>query len=192
MLGSENVPKESGVIIAANHLSYLDPPIIGVALERRPTYIAKEELFRIPLLGRFIKMFSFSVDRNRVQPSTIKEAVSRLKEGEVIVMFPEGGRSAQGDLLDAKRGVGMIAVISGMPVVPTLIEGTDRALPVGAKFLRPAKIRVVFGTPVKFDTKEKGKQFQERISREIMEAIKSLKVKVEAKAKKNPQPQPEP
>lgn len=177
VVGSENVPRKGGVIVAANHISYLDPPLIGAALKRRATYIAKKELFSIPLLGSFIRWFSFSVNRDKVQPSTIKEAVSRLKEGEVVVLFPEGGRSAHGDLLDARRGIGMIAAISGMPVVPALIEGSDRALPVGARFLRPAKIRVVFGSPVEVDTKEKGKDVQERISREIMERIKSLKLK---------------
>jgi 1-acyl-sn-glycerol-3-phosphate acyltransferase len=117
------------------------------------------------------------VSRDRPQPSTIKEAVSRLKQGGVLVLFPEGGRSADGSFLDAKRGVSMIAAMSATPVVPTLIEGTDKALPVGAKFIRPAKIRVVFGTPLKIEKKETDKHFQERISREIMERIKKLKVK---------------
>jgi 1-acyl-sn-glycerol-3-phosphate acyltransferase len=177
VIGSENVPKKGGVIVAANHVSYLDPPVIGVALKRRAAYIAKEGLFRIPLIGRAIKVFCFPVSRDRPQPSTIKEAVSRLKQGGVLVLFPEGGRSADGSFLDAKRGVGMIAAMSATPVVPTLIEGTDKALPVGAKFIRPAKIRVVFGTPLKIEKKETDKHFQERISREIMERIKKLKVK---------------
>ncbi|MEW6162965.1 MAG: lysophospholipid acyltransferase family protein [Nitrospirota bacterium] len=175
VIGSENVPKEGGVIIAANHLSYLDPPIIGLALKRPPTFIAKEGLFRTPLFGKFIRFFSFPVNRDRPQPSAIKEAVSRLREGKIVVVFPEGGRSADGSLLDAKRGVGMIAAISVAPVVPTLIEGTDSALPAGAKFLRPAKIRVIFGNPLKIEKKERDKHFHERMSREIMERIRSLK-----------------
>lgn len=190
VVGSENVPEKGGVIVAANHVSYLDPPIIGAALKRLPTYIAKEELFNIPVIGRFIKLFSFSVNRDKVQPSTIKEAVSRLKHGEVVILFPEGGRSADGTLLDGKRGIGMIATISKMPVIPALIEGTDKALPAGAWFLRPAKVRVIFGTPVTFNTDEKGRDFQERISREVMERIKRLKVKVEDKVKGNTQPEP--
>lgn len=173
--GSENIPEKGGVIVAANHVSYLDPPVIGAALKRRAAYIAKEGLFRIPLLGWGIKAFSFPVNRDRPQPSTIKEAVSRLKQGGVLVLFPEGGRSADGSFLDAKRGVGMIAAMSAALVVPTLIEGTDKALPLGAIFLKPAKIRVVFGTPIKIETKEKDKQFQERITREIMERIRNLK-----------------
>jgi 1-acyl-sn-glycerol-3-phosphate acyltransferase len=176
VIGNENIPEKGGVIVAANHFSYLDPPVIGVALKRQASFIAKEGLFKIPIIGRGIKAFSFPVKRDRPQPSTIKEAVSRLKQGGVIVLFPEGGRSANGSFLDAKRGVGMIAAMSSAPVVPALIEGTDRAFPVGAKIFRPAKISVVFGTPLKIEKKETDKHFQERISREIMERIKKLKV----------------
>jgi 1-acyl-sn-glycerol-3-phosphate acyltransferase len=177
VIGHENIPEKGGVIVAANHVSYLDPPVIGVALKRQATFIAKEGLFRIPLIGRGIKAFSFPVKRDRPQPSTIKEAVYRLKQGGVLVLFPEGGRSADGSFLDAKRGVGMIAATSSTPVVPALIEGTDRAFPVGAKFFRPAKIRVLFGTPIKIGGKETNKHFQERITKEVMERIVNLKSK---------------
>lgn len=173
--GSENVPEKGGVIVAANHLSYLDPLVIGVALKRRATYMARQGLFKIPLLRTFIKAFCFPVNRGRPQASTIKEAVKKLKQGKLIVMFPEGGRSIDGNLLDAKRGVGMIAAISRMPIVPALIKGTENALPVGAKFLRPSKIEVIFGNPIEIEHTETDKHFQERISRDIMEKIKNLK-----------------
>jgi len=177
VIGGENIPQNGGVIVASNHVSYLDPPVLGVALKRRPTYIAKEGLFRIPFIGRIVRACCFPVKRDKPQPSLIKEAVNRLKKGEILVLFPEGSRSVDGNFLDAKRGVGMIAVISAVPVVPTLIEGTDKALPVGANLLRPAKIRVVFGSPLTVGIKEKDKVSQERISREIMDRIKKLKGK---------------
>jgi 1-acyl-sn-glycerol-3-phosphate acyltransferase len=177
VIGGENVPKNGGVIVAANHISYLDPPVLGVALKRRPTYIAKEGLFRIPFIGGIVRACCFPVKRDKPQPSIIKEAVTRLKKGGVLVLFPEGSRSADGNFLDAKRGVGMIAGISVVPVVPALIEGTDRALPVGAKLLRPAKIKVVFGNPLTIGEKETDKICQERISREIMDSIRKLKIK---------------
>jgi len=177
VIGGKNVPKNGGVIVAANHVSYLDPPVLGVALKRRPTYIAKEGLFRIPFIGRIVRACCFPVKRDKPQPSIIKEAVTRLKGGGVLILFPEGSRSADGNFLDAKRGVGMIAGMSAVPVVPTLIEGTDRAFPVGAKLLRPAKIKVVFGNPITIRGKETGKVSQERISREIMETIRKLKNK---------------
>jgi 1-acyl-sn-glycerol-3-phosphate acyltransferase len=175
IVGYENIPKKGGFILATNHVSYLDPLVIGVALRRQATYIAKRGLFRVPFIGIIVKCFSISVDRDKPQPSTIKEAVSRLKEGEAIVVFPEGGRSSHGILLDAKRGVGMIAAMSAAPVVPALIEGTDSALPAGAKFIRPAKIRVMFGNPLSFEKTKTGKHVQERISKEIMESIRNLK-----------------
>ncbi len=92
VIGAENVPSAGGVIIAANHVSYLDPPVIGVSLKRRPVYMAREGLFKIPILGSFIKMFALPVKRGKPQPSTIKEAIRRLKKGELIVIFPEGSR----------------------------------------------------------------------------------------------------
>lgn len=174
VVGSENVPEEGGVIVAANHVSYLDPPLMGAALKRQATYMAKEGLFKIPILGAVIRLFSVPIRRDRPQPSTIKEAVNRLKKGELIVIFPEGSRSVDGKILDAKKGVGVIAAISRMPVVPALIKGTEKTLPVGAMFLRPAKITVMFGTPIVTDNKETDKEFQDRISRDIMETIKNL------------------
>lgn len=175
--GADKVPAHGGVIVASNHASYLDPLILGVALNRQATYMAKEGLFRVPLIGAFVRSFSFPVKRGRPQPSTIKEAIQRLNNGELIVMFPEGGRSADGSLLDAKRGVGLIAAMSGARVVPALIEGTDRALPVGARVIRPAKVRVVFGDVIEAKGREGGRGFQERIVRDIMEAIRDLKFK---------------
>jgi len=178
VVGSENIPLNGGAIVAANHVSYLDPPVLGVALKRRPTYIAKEGLFRIPFIGTVIvRGCCFPVKRDKPQPSVIKEAVSRLKKGGVLVLFPEGSRSTGGSFLDAKRGVALIAAMSVVPVVPTLIEGTDRALPARTKLIRPAKIKVVFGNPLTIGKKETDKVSQERISKEIMERIKNLKSK---------------
>ena len=176
VIGGKNIPNTGGVIVAANHVSYLDPPVIGVALKRRPTYIAKEYLFRVPLIGGVVRGCCFPVKHDKPQPSVIKEAVTRLKGGGVLVLFPEGSRSTDGNFLDAKRGVGMIACISSVPIVPTLIEGTDRALPVGAKLLRPAKIKVVFGKPLTVRGNETDKVSQEKISRKIMDSIKNLRV----------------
>lgn len=175
VIGAENVPSAGGVIIAANHVSYLDPPVIGVSLKRRPVYMAREGLFKIPILGSFIKMFALPVKRGKPQPSTIKEAIRRLKKGELIVIFPEGSRSIDGNFLDAKRGVGVLSAMCGVPVIPTYIKGTEKALPVGAKFLRPSKIKVIFGKAISFDTGT-DKKLHERISKDIIDAIKNLKV----------------
>ncbi len=190
VIGSENVSEKGGVIVVTNHVSYLDPLVIGCAIKKRqPRFMARSGLFKKPLIGTFVKTFAFPVDRDNPQPSTIKETVKRLKNGEIVVMFPEGGRSRDGSLLDAKRGTGMIAAMSKAAIVPAFIEGTDRALPAGAKCIRLSKIKVFFGPPIEIKGEGTGKDFQERIGSDIMEAIRSLKVKVEAKVKKNPQPQ---
>ncbi|MBI5204926.1 MAG: 1-acyl-sn-glycerol-3-phosphate acyltransferase [Nitrospirae bacterium] len=176
----EKVPEKGGVIVVSNHVSHLDPLVIGVAIRKRQsTFMAKSGLFKIPLIGAFVRTFSFPVDRDNPQPSTIKEAVKRLKNGEIIVMFPEGGRSRDGSLLDAKRGTGMIAAMSKAAIVPAFIEGTDKALPAGARRIRLSRIKVYFGEPIEIKETETGKDFQERIGSDIMEAIKSLKLKVE-------------
>lgn len=175
--GSENVPVTGGVIVAANHASYLDPLVVGAALKRRATYMAKEGLFKIPVIGEFVRSFSFPVRRDRPQPSTIKEAVRRLKDGDLIVMFPEGGRSVGGSILDAKRGVAVIAALSRVPVVPALVSGTDASLPVGGRLLRPAKITVTFGKPLEVGRGETDREYQERICKDMMDTIKKLKVK---------------
>ncbi len=176
----EKVPEKGGVIVVSNHVSHLDPLVIGVAIRKRQsTFMAKSGLFKIPLIGAFVRTFSFPVDRDNPQPSTIKEAVKRLKNGEIIVMFPEGGRSRDGSLLDAKRGTGMIAAMSKAVIVPAFIEGTDKALPAGARRIRLSRIKVYFGEPIEIKGTETGKDFQERIGSDIMEAIRDLKCKIQ-------------
>ncbi len=172
--GKDNIPAEGGVIIASNHISYLDPPLLCAALPRRATFMARQGLFKIPLLRWFIKHYAFPVDREKTLPSTIKEAVKRLKSGELLVMFPEGRRSETGELLEGKRGIGMVASISKVPVIPTLIIGSDKALPVDAKWLRRARISVIFGKPIA-PYEEKGSNIYETISQKIMYAIGELK-----------------
>jgi len=175
VIGHENVPGTGGVIVAANHASYLDPLVVGAALKRRATYMAKEGLFKIPAIGEFVKSFSFPVRRDRPQPSTVKEAVRRLRKGDLIVMFPEGGRSVGGSMLDAKRGVAVIAALSRAPIIPALVSGTDASLPVGGKLLRPAKITVIFGKPLEVGSGETDREYQERICEDIMDTIRKLK-----------------
>lgn len=174
--GKDNIPAEKGVIIASNHISYLDPPLIGAALPRRATFMARKRLFTMPILGWFMKRYAISVDRGKTLPSTVKGAIMRLKNGELLVMFPEGRRSVTGELTEGKRGIGMIASHSRATVVPTLIIGSNKALPVDAKWLKRAKVFVIFDKPIDLSTiKGEGNKFYENISQEIMRAIGELK-----------------
>ncbi|MBI4825754.1 MAG: 1-acyl-sn-glycerol-3-phosphate acyltransferase [Nitrospirae bacterium] len=178
VIGRENIPLEGGVIIAANHVSYLDPPLIGSVLPRRGTFIAMKELFDMPLLGRVIRHYAFPVEEGGTRPSVIKKTISRLRAGELITIFPEGQRSVTGKLLKAKRGIGMLASMSNAPVVPALITGANIALPFNAKWLRRARISVIFGRPVYpvmaegADNKNEG---YEKISDQVMSAIREIK-----------------
>ncbi len=180
IIGKDNIPAEGGALVAANHISYIDPPLIGAVLPRNATFMARQGLFEIPVLGWMIKRAAFPVDRERTRPSTIKETVRRLKTGELIVIFPEGRRSDTGELMEAKRGLGMIVGLSSVPVVPALIIGADKALPIDARWLKRAKIKVVFGKPIFYTSmiEEKGAHnhhLHEEISGAVMSAIKELK-----------------
>ena len=178
--GKENIPSEGGVLIAANHISYLDPPIIGAVLPRRGTFMARKGLFKMPILGTIIKPAAFPIDREKPRPSTIKEAVRRLKNNETIIMFPEGSRSETGELMEAKRGIGMIAGMSRVPVIPTLIVGSNKVLPVDAKWLKRAKMTIVFGKPIYYtpaagEKSIRNHDLQDNITNSIMAALREMK-----------------
>jgi 1-acyl-sn-glycerol-3-phosphate acyltransferase len=177
--GLENIPDE-GVIIASNHISYLDPPIIGSVTPRRCNFMARRGLFDVPVLGWMIKWTSFPVDREKPRASTIKEAVRKIRKGGIVVVFPEGKRSDTGELQEAKPGIAMVAVMSKAPIVPAFITGANKALPSGARWLKRAKIKVVFGKPIYYtSTEESGDRrashdTREKVSAMIMDAISDL------------------
>jgi 1-acyl-sn-glycerol-3-phosphate acyltransferase len=116
------------------------------------------------------------VDRDNPRPSTIKEAVRRLRDGELIVIFPEGGIPDGERFGEVKRGIGVIAAMSQAPVVPALIMGTERALPVGAKIPRFKRIDVFFEKPINKKKHESAEDFDRRVCSEIIGHIKSVKI----------------
>ena len=183
--GIENVPEKGGVIIASNHISYLDPPLVGAVLPRIATFLARKGLFEVPVLGRIISRSAFPIDRENPKPSSIKEAVKRLNKGEAIVLFPEGKRSEKGELLEARRGVDVIAKLSKATIVPTLLLGSDKALPLKAKWLKRADISVVFGKPIIYNMQGKSddpnRKRQDNIGDTIMSSIGELKKEFENK-----------
>lgn len=152
--GQENIPLTNGVLIAANHTSYADPPIIGVALHRQAYYMAKEELFYHTFLKWLInRLNAFPINRTGVSPQTFRKLLNLLEVGRVVVIFPEGGRSFDGKLQPAKPGIGMIIckAIENCPqvkLIPAKILGADKVLPRGAKWIRLHKIEVKFGKPI--------------------------------------------
>ncbi|MCD6361858.1 MAG: 1-acyl-sn-glycerol-3-phosphate acyltransferase [Armatimonadetes bacterium] len=148
VFGQDNVPEEGGAIVASNHLSFMDPPAIGCALRRRTYYFAKAELF-VPVFGALIrKTYAFPVERGGADTGATREAIRLLREGELMVMFPEGTRSRDGELQELNLGAALLASRAGVPIVPTAVYGTNRVLPVGAKFLHRGRMAVSFGPPI--------------------------------------------
>ncbi|MEK7863055.1 MAG: lysophospholipid acyltransferase family protein [Chloroflexota bacterium] len=149
--GQERVPAVGPVILAANHVSNLDPPLVGAACPRRVTFLAQTELFRHGLLGAYMRsVHVIPLKRDEGDLSAIRAATAQLARGEAIVIFPEGGRQLSGQLGSAKRGVGFLAMKARAPIVPVLLQGTLQALPPRAKWLCRSKIRVAFGEPIPY------------------------------------------
>ncbi len=148
--GQENIPPTGGAVIAPNHCSYLDPPVVGCGLKRPTYFMGKKELFRVPVLGSLIRRTGcFPVDREKQDKEAIRMALNVLRSGNLLCMFPEGARSPDGTLQEASGvGVALVASRAGAPIIPAVIRGTDRAYPPGAKFLHRANISVTFGRPI--------------------------------------------
>lgn len=171
VLGRERLPKREGFIIASNHISNLDPLVLGVSSGRRLSYLAKESLFKNRIL-RFIlhRVGAFPIRRGAPDFRAIRETMRRLKKGSPVVFFPEGTRKASGGEKRAQSGIGLIAAKSGAPVVPALIKDSDRVLAPGSKKLKRHRVTVVFGVPLRFSEE----QPYPEIANEVMEGIRSL------------------
>jgi len=170
--GKENIPKKGGFLIASNHVSYLDPVMVGVACPRRLNYMARHDLFKNALFALILKYScAFPVKRKSADLGALKEAMCRLKNGEGLLVFPEGGRQTNVYLSQAEAGVGFLAAKSGVPVIPAFVSGTDRAWPRDAKFVKLAtQISVHFGKQISIE----GRMPYQDIAKEIMESIRHL------------------
>jgi 1-acyl-sn-glycerol-3-phosphate acyltransferase len=165
-LGREHVP-DGGVILAANHRSFLDPFAIGCCVGRPVYFVAKQELFRNPLLGWFLNcMGAFPIRRGESDEYSMETALQLLERGKPVVIFPEGTRIRAGSLAKPKRGVGRLALQSGAPVVPIAVTGSERARN-GFK-IKPVKVHIRFGAPLTFPRVEDPSPF---LAGEVTERI---------------------
>lgn len=169
--GQRNVPQEGGVILASNHCSLLDPPLVAVA-SRRPLYfLAKKELFDPPGFGTLIAaLHAFPVSRGFGRKA-IEQVLRMLKKERMVLLFPEGTRQRNGKLGKARAGVGMIALKSGKPIVPVWVSGSHQAW---RAFVGLRRVRVSFGAPIwpeEFRTAEIARQRYQCIGDQVMEAI---------------------
>jgi 1-acyl-sn-glycerol-3-phosphate acyltransferase len=171
--GRQNIPDKGGFILACNHVSNLDPVVIGVVSPYRLNYMVKEELFSGQLASWFFsKLGCFPVKRGSADLSAIKEAIRRLRNNKVLCIFPEGRRKEAGEMQEQPphRGVGFLASKLGIDVLPAFVEGTEKILPRGSKFLRPGRIKVTFGKLIHV---EKGMS-SEDVAQSIMRHIRHI------------------
>lgn len=154
--GLEHVPERGPVIIAGNHPSYLDPVLVLLPLKRQIRFMAWDALFRVPLLGQLIRAFgAFPVEiRKGKGESAFQEAVSVLKAGEALGIFPEGQRSEAGPMGELRTGVARLAIETGAPIVPVTIGGAYRAWPKPRLLPKPAKIIIRYHEPIQLDEAE--------------------------------------
>lgn len=170
--GEEHVPATGPIVVAANHRSLLDPPLLGAWFPRTIQYMAKRELFSIPVLSWFITQWhAFPVDRDRADLGAIRQALRILKDGGVVGIFPEGTRNLDG-AVKARGGAILIAATAGCPVVPVALVGTQYA----ARRLRASKVEVRIGEPVRFEgtARKPTKTELERWTAELTQTIDAL------------------
>ncbi len=175
--GKENIPLEKGCIIAANHRSYLDPPVLNLASPRPIIFLAKYDLFKIPILNWVIrKAGAMPLYSSKKDIKTIRKAIDYLNQGHCVGIFPEGTRMKPNTFGKAHSGIGLMAIKSKAPVIPTFIENTDKVLPVGAKFpkLFIYSIKVKFGKPLEFSNFKDTKENHQKVADIILDEIKKL------------------
>lgn len=180
----ERVPLAGPVILACNHTSYLDPPLVGSALSRPINYLARDSLFRFPIAGSVMRSWNaVPVDRDGTSPRGLRNILERLKAGGGIVLFPEGTRSHDGRLQPAKSGIGFVVIKSNAPVVPVRVFGTFEAYGRQMTIPRPHPVAVKYGQPLDFAKeraeaatcpKERLKELYQQVADRLMAEIARL------------------
>lgn len=168
--GFERLPSQGGALLLINHQSYLDPFLTGLPIERPVSYLARDSLFRIPVI-RWILRHTYVMPINREAASTasLREAIRRLEHGFYVGIFPEGTRTSTGEIGPLKPGFLALMRRAKVPVYPVGIAGAFQALPRGSCFLRPVKVRVVFGEALSPDELA---QFGKDRDEELLEFIR--------------------
>lgn len=165
--GGENLPAAGGMVVVSNHLSYWDPVVVGCALKRQVYFMAKAELFAIPLLGPVIRALgAFPVKRQSTDRQAVKTALHLLARGELVGIFPEGTRSHSGELLKPHMGAAVLAYKAGVPVLPVALKGTRGLL---------GRVDVFIGEPFALSFSSKpAKRDLEKASDAVMKKIAGL------------------
>ena len=155
--GVENVPEEGACILTPNHESFADPIWITIPIKRRVRYMAWERFFRIPILGRIMRVFgAFPVKLETTDTAAQKEAIDLMKKGSLLVIFPEGGRTRNGKLMPFKAGAFRLALTHGVPIVPVTIDGGYHIWSVHRLLPRPGKLTVTYHQPIYIEKLSEG------------------------------------
>ncbi|MHC1764183.1 MAG: lysophospholipid acyltransferase family protein [Verrucomicrobiia bacterium] len=180
----ERVPHSGPVILASNHASFIDPPLVGSALPRPLSYMARDTLFRFPLLGALLRSWNaVPVDREGGGAAGLRQILDALQAGNAIIIFPEGTRTRDGQLQHARAGIGLMVLKSAAPVVPVRVFGTYEAYGRHIRLPRPKPVAVKFGAPIDFSalraearscTKARLREIYQEIADTIMTSIASL------------------
>jgi 1-acyl-sn-glycerol-3-phosphate acyltransferase len=180
----ERVPEQGPVILASNHASYLDPPLVGAGLKREINYLARSSLFRFPIMGTVLRSWNcVPVDRDGGGGAGLKAILNRLLAGGAIILFPEGTRTHDGKLQPARSGIGLTVIKSTAAVVPVRTFGTFEAYGRRMRFPRPRPVSVKYGEPMLFEvlraeartcSKPRLKEIFQQVADEIMAAIANL------------------
>jgi len=178
--GRENIPMEGGVLVVSNHQSHLDPPLVGIACPRQMRYVARDTLFSFKPFGWYLKSVgAIPIDREGIGLSGIKTALKLLKNGEMVLIFPEGTRTNDGEIAPFRPGFTALAVRSKSAILPVAIEGAFQAFPRNRKWPRLGRIRVHFGKPVMPDEYEKldERELLAEVERRVRECHAIIKAK---------------
>lgn len=178
--GRHHIPRAGGVVLAANHSSYLDPPVMAAANNHRIVhFLARDTLLSNPIARWFFpRVAVIPLDRTRGDLAALKKTIAALKAGQVVGLFPEGTRSPDGQLQPAKGGIGFLIAKAGVPVVPMYIEGTQAAFPKGASKLGPGRVRAWLGpaiSPEEIAAAMPGKGDYEAVGALVMSKIAALR-----------------
>jgi 1-acyl-sn-glycerol-3-phosphate acyltransferase len=174
----ERMLETGPVILAMNHQSYLDPPLAGNAADRPIYFLAKRSLLDVPVLGWLLpKLNVIPVEQEGIDRSALKAVIRVLKQGQGVLIFPEGSRTLDGNLQPPLPGLGLIIAKTLAPVVPMRIFGAHEALPRNGRRLRLAPITIVVGEPIYFtagDVEGGGKDVYTRLTQRVMDGIAAL------------------
>jgi 1-acyl-sn-glycerol-3-phosphate acyltransferase len=184
VFNAERVPWTGPVILASNHASFIDPPLVGAGIRRQISYLARDNIFHVPVVGAILRSWEVvPVDRDGGTGRGLKQILGRLEEGGAIILFPEGTRSRDGQLNPARSGIGLTVIKSSAPVVPARVFGTHEALGPHKLIPRPRRLTVKYGQPLWFKeeraeaatcSKQRIKVIYQEVADKIMAEIAKL------------------